>query len=704
MAIKLQDIAKEFGMKVSEVRDYIDLLELKVPKNALEVKEDIAEILRSEIKKDAGEADVMEESDDRQEDVAEVYDEIVAEKQEREIRKAQKKKRAGKIRVDKKDEHEELGASSVQSNAEGIVEIGKTISVKEFAEKTGIPVARVIGELMKNGILATINQIIDYETAAIVATDFKVKIAQRHETATTEQLLAGDLNDLLREDDPKALVERPPVVVIMGHVDHGKTKLLDAIRETDVVSQESGGITQHIGAYQVTYKGKKITFLDTPGHEAFTEMRARGAKVTDIAILVVSAEESVKPQTVEAYNHAKAAGVPIIVAINKIDKPGADIDRTKREVAEMGLQPEDWGGDTIMVPLSALTKQGIDKLLESILLIAELKNLRANPHRPAIGTVIESNLDSSLGPIATVVINTGSLKVGDSVVVGGAYGKIKRMMDAKGIAAKRVGPSGAVRIAGLSEVPQTGDVLLVVENEKIARDKALEMGIIVREKRLASSSMREILKRIQSGELRVLKIILKADTQGSLEGIMNALNKIETSEVKVQVIHSGVGHISASDINMAAASMAVVMGFHVTISPQVKRTAEQMGVEARTYTIIYQIVDEVKAILEGLLDPEVTELDLGEAEILKIFLTKKNEMIVGCRVRRGKLMNNVQVRVIRSEIEVGTGIINSLKRGSEAVKEVAEGYECGVRFQGNIHLEEGDKIQAYRKESKKRTL
>ena len=711
MAVKLQDLAKEFGISVSEVRDYIDLLDLKVPKSAQDIKDDIADVLREEIKKDLGDQAPEELEEKKEESVAEIYDEIIAEEKEREIRKSVKKikgakgqKKVARKKAEKKEVIESLGATSEQKTVAGTVKIGRTISVKEFAEKTGIPVAKVIGELMKNGILATINQMIDYETASIVATNFKIKLNQKHEEASTEQLMEGDLSELLKESNTENLVERPPVIVIMGHVDHGKTKLLDAIRETDVVATESGGITQHIGAYQVSYNGKKITFLDTPGHAAFTEMRARGARVTDIAVLVVAADEGVKPQTKEAYDHAKSAKVPIIVAINKMDKEGADPERVMRELAELGLQPEAWGGDTIMIPLSAMTKEGIDKLLESLLLVAEMQDLKANPYRPAIGTVIESNLDPSLGPIATVVINTGSLSIGNPVVIGTSYGKMKRMMDYKGAEVKKVGPSGAVRIAGLSEVPKTGDILIVTENEKVARDKAIQIQTILKSQKFHSNSMSEIINRIQSGLLKVLKVVLKADTQGSLEAITGALNKIPSDKIRVQVIHSGVGHITANDINMAGASMGVVMGFHVTIPKQVENVCRSTGVEVRTYTIIYNLIDDVKNILEGLLDPEVIEIDLGEAEVLQIFLTTKKEMIVGCKVNSGKIENNVMLRVVRDDKEIGSGSVTNLKKVDKAVKEVKEGHECGIRFHGDVKPEVGDKFFAYKKESKKRTL
>ncbi|MDZ4217354.1 MAG: translation initiation factor IF-2, partial [Candidatus Gracilibacteria bacterium] len=566
MAVKLVDLADKLGVKVADIRDYIDFLDLDVPKSALEISDANAELLKQEISKDldvepeddseSGEG-VDEEVGDEEEPVleeqagededeggkekeeeilskVEEVEEAIEEEREREILHQQRKQTAGKKDVskkhrkkkEKKEDEEEVKDMGVEEAAlrqkGGTVEIPEVISVNDFAQRTGIPVARVIGELMKNGILASINQQIDFETAAIIAQDFDVKITKKREEATLEELMGGDLEVLLKDEDSDQLEERPPVVVVMGHVDHGKTQILDTIRKADVISGESGGITQHIGAYQIVHKDKRITFLDTPGHESFSAMRARGARVTDIAILVVAADEGVKEQTVEAYRHAEAAGVPVIVALNKIDKENADPDRVKGELGQkLGLQLEEWGGDVPVIPVSGLIGQGIDDLLDHILLLAEMNHYRANPNREAVGTVIESHLDKSLGPIATVVINTGTLQIMDNVVVGSAFGRIKRMMDHHGKSLKAVGPSGPVQIAGLSEVPLTGDLMIAVKDEKTARDRALR--IASKRKMLAqASSIVELMSRIKQGRLKSLKLIVKADTKGSLEAIKSS--------------------------------------------------------------------------------------------------------------------------------------------------------------------------------------
>lgn len=757
MAVKLVDLADKLGVKVADIRDYIDFLDLDVPKSALEVSEANADILEEEIRKDidlpeedddqeTGSDDQEDESDDQEggedeEEVpkedksAEIPDEVRQEKVkisedskakieefeeayeqelQREIKDQQRKSTAGKKDPSKKkkkskkteaDDGKDSGVQEATFRSDtGEVEIPEVISVNEFAQRTGIPVARVIGELMKNGVLATINQQIDFETAAIIAQDFDVKITKKREEHSLEEMMEGDLESLLQKDDPTALVERPPVVVVMGHVDHGKTQILDTIRNTDVVAGESGGITQHIGAYQIIHNDKRITFLDTPGHASFSAMRARGARVTDIAILVVAADEGVKAQTEEAYSHAKEAGVPLIVALNKIDKENADPDRVKNELGQkLGLELEEWGGDVPVIPVSGLTGQGIEDLLDHILLLAEVNPLKANPNREAIGTVIESHLDKSLGPIATVVVNTGTLQIMDNVVVGQSYGRIKRMMDHRGNTLKAVGPSGPVQIAGLSEVPLAGDIMLVVKDEKTARDRA--MKIAAKKKIMAqANSIVELMSRIRQGRLKSLKLIIKADTKGSMEAIKGSLEKMETTEVMPHVIHSGIGNVTMNDLNMAASSMAVIFAFHVDTPSEVQKMADQMGVEIRPVQIIYKLLEDVHQILEGLLDPEVVEVELGEAEVLQIFFSKKKEMIIGCKVVRGILQNKVKLRVVRGNELVGEGMITSLQKGTESVNEIKEGHECGIRYEGNIKVEEGDLVQAYKVEKRKRTL
>jgi len=588
----------------------------------------------------------------------------------------------------------------------GVVEIPRAISVKEFAEKSGLPVSDVIANLFKNGIMATINQIIDYDTAAIVATELGVEVKMTEKEATSEELFAGDIKTFLQEEDKSLLKERPPIVTVMGHVDHGKTKLLDAIRHTNVVAGEAGGITQHIGAYQVNKNGHLITFLDTPGHEAFTAMRARGAKVTDIAILVVAADEGVKPQTVEAINHAKEAGVPIIVAINKIDKPTANIDRVKGELVEFGLQSEDWGGKTIMVPVSAHTKEGIDTLLEMILLVAEMEKFQANPKRMAVGTVIESHLDPALGPVATVLINTGTLHIGDNVVVGTTMGRIKTMHDYKGDVLKDVPPSGATRVSGVDKVPKAGDILQAVKNEKIAKERLNQIKELRRhqEETESGSMVERIVSQINTGNIKYLKLVVKTDTKGSLEAILQALYKIKTEDVAVKVIHYGVGNISDTDVIMAAASQALLIGFHVTVNTHVKKLAEKEHVDIKNYTIIYKLTEDTKAILSGMLEPEISVVELGKLEIKQIFLDKKKWLIAGCKVAQGKVEKGSMVRVTHNGETLFETKLESLKHIQQDVSELEKGSDCGIKISTPQPVEVGDVLEVFKIVKKQRTL
>lgn len=644
-------------------------------------------------------------------DIAEVYDEMIAEQREREIVKSQRKKTAGKEDKAKKDRERVAAAAAAQEKMviPDVIDISETISVKEFAEKTGINAAKIIGELMKNGILANINQQIDFETAQIIADDLGIKIRRIRQIAGTEELMAGDISKLLKEDDTSTLKTRPAVVVVMGHVDHGKTQLLDTIRETNVVAKESGGITQHIGAYQVEKKGKLITFLDTPGHEAFTAMRARGAKVTDIAILVVAADEGVKLQTIEALNHAKEANVPIIVVLNKIDKPDVNIDRVKTQLSELGLQPEDWGGNTVVVPVSALKGQGIDELLEMILLNAEMLDLKANPDREAVGTVLEAHLDHNLGPVATILVNTGTLKIMNNVIVGNTYGRIKVMKDHNGKPLRLAGPSTPVLIAGLSATPKSGDILQVVKNEQIARERAEEIGLINKNQdfdRLSAAN--QIISQLKAS--KVLKLLIKVDTKGSLEAIRQALGKVMHEEVAIKVIHAAVGTITESDIMMACASNGVVVAFHTDFdSPIVSKVAERENVEVRKYKVIYDLLEDMKNLLAGLLEPEVSEVIIGRAEVKKVFFKKRKEYILGAKVMSGRLGLKAKVKIIRGKTEdieniVGKGEIAYLKKVDEAVKEIKEGNDCGIKLISDLEIMEGDILEAFVIESKKRGI
>lgn len=645
-------------------------------------------------------------------DTAKLYDEVMEKELDKEIIKSQRKMTAGKdakpaSSKPKKSEQSKLPEKIVVKIEPGDeVEIPEAITVKEFAEKTGLNPVKIIGELMKNGILANINQSIDFETASIIADDFKIKLKRRRTAATIEDISMGNLETLVKEADEKDLVTRPPIVTVMGHVDHGKTKLLDAIRETDVVSGEAGGITQHIGAYQVEKNGRKITFIDTPGHEAFASMRARGSKVTDIVILVVAADEGVKPQTIEALNHAKEAQVPIIVAINKIDKEDINIDRVKAQLAELGLQPEDWGGKTIMAPVSAVTGEGIPMLLEMILLVADMENLRANPNRPAVCTILEAHLDKSLGPVATILINTGTLRISDALVVGDICGRVKIMKNHAGISVKEALPAMPVRIAGLEGVPHTGDIVQVVGSMEEARRKADEVKIMRDEMsaKALTGNIEKIMSAIQAGKLKTLKVVVKADTLGSLEAIKQSLSQVKHEDVSIKIIHSGVGNISESDVMMAGTSEGLVIGFNTIANPHVKNVAEKSGVQIFTYQIIYKLLDDLKKLLSGMLEPEILEVTLGRAEVKQVFMTEKKSMIVGCRVTDGKIENKTRLRIFRKEAQVGDGFLASLKKNNDVVHDVSESNDCGIKFDGDFKLEPGDILESWKEERKTRIV
>lgn len=587
---------------------------------------------------------------------------------------------------------------------EGIVFLPAQISVKEFAEKTGVQVPQVIQSLMQNGMMVTITQSIDFDTAAIIAAELGVTVQKQEDTASAEHLMSGNLKELLT-DDVSTLVPRPPIVVVMGHVDHGKTSILDAIRQTDVVKGEAGGITQHIGAYQVEHVSKgskevhKITFLDTPGHEAFTAMRARGAQVTDIVILVVAADEGVKPTTIEAINHAKEAGVPILVAMNKIDKPNADPDRVKGELAGYGIQADDWGGSVPFVNCSATTKQGIDDLLDSVVLMSQMAELKANPNRSAVATVVESNLDQSHGALATVIVNAGTMHVGDIFVCGTIMGKVRTMIDSHGKRLSEAGLSAALRISGFNAVPAVGDILQVVPTEQKARQLMETMQ--AEGAKLKKKSFADLVSRLSAGKLKQLKIVLKADAQGSLDAIRDSLNKRATEEVSVKVIHAAIGSVTETDVMMASASEGIVVAFHAEIPPAVERAAEREGVKVREYDIIYNLLDDVDGLLKGLVEPVEEEKILGHLEVKGVFMTKKNEQVIGGRVADGTI-KRLPFRLQRSGEEVGTGRITSLRKVDKDIKEATEGTECGMRVESTVPVVEGDVLEVYLREFKKK--
>lgn len=638
------------------------------------------------------------------------YEEEKIQKQlEKELRKNVKKTKHGE-EEEKKLVHEEemIEEKVLQSHVPVLkthVTLPPVISVKEFAEKVGLKTSAVIGELLKNGVIVTINHKIDFDTAMIVADSFGVSVEKEDTEYSTADLLQGNLAKMLEGEDVSKLEVRPPIVSIMGHVDHGKTSLLDYIRHSKVTETEAGGITQQIGAYQVDINDKKITFLDTPGHEAFTAMRARGAKATDIAILVVAADEGVKPQTEEAINHAREAHIPIIVALNKMDKEGANVERVKASLAEHNLVPEDWGGDTIMVPISAKTGEGIDTLLEMILLVSEINPLQANPARAAIGTIIETHLDTSLGPIATVLINTGTLRFMDNFVVGEAYGRVKVMKNPLGKRIKEAFPSAPVQIVGFSELPQVGDILQVEKTEKLAREKATEIKNLRMNSPLRGGiTFSDIIAKINHGDMKQLKVVLKADTKGSLEAVRNALLKLNTDEVQVQIIHSGIGNVTDTDVLMASASMALLLGFNIQVPAQVERTAEKMNITVKNYRVIYHLTDEIKKLLSGMLDPQMKEVSLGDFQVMQIFFSNKKFMIIGGKVQKGKLEKKALIRVVRGDKHIGEGVVDSLQKGTESVSEIGEGFECGIKFTGNCIPEPKDIFEVYKIERIERSL
>ncbi len=565
-------------------------------------------------------------------------------------------------------------------------------SVGELASMLKMTAAEVIKKLFTLGQMASINDVLDYETAAIVTEEFGAK-AEKLVVVTIEDRIIDDT-----EDDEKDLVKRDPVVVVMGHVDHGKTSILDAIRNTSVTAGEAGGITQHIGASRVTVNGQNITFLDTPGHEAFTSMRLRGAMATDIAILVVAADDGIMPQTIEAINHAKAAGVQIIVAINKMDKPTANPDRVLQQLTEYELVPEDWGGDTICVPCSALTKEGIDKLLESVLLVAEMLELKANPNRKAKGIVIEARLDKGRGPISTLLVQNGTLNSGDIIVAGSAVGRVRVMTDDKGRKTNSAGPSVPVEIMGLDEVPQAGDGFDAVKDEKLARELVEQRKNKAKEeqfKEFQKVTLENLFDSIKEGELKELNIIIKADVQGSAEAVKQSLMKLSNDEVRVKVIHSGVGAIRESDVMLAGASNAIVIGFNVRPDGVAQESAERDGVEIKCYRVIYDCINEIEAAIKGMLAPKFRDVDIGKAEVRQVVKISSVGNIAGCHVTSGKVTRNAKVRVVRDGIVVAEDAMASLRRFKDDVKEVAQGFDCGIGLEKFNDIKEGDIFECY---------
>ena len=685
--IRVYELAKE--LEVSS-KDLINLLmdefSIEVKNHMSVIEEEDAELIKELI-----EENKKNNPNEDKKGIVEEYEDMVSE----EVNRGQKNKPRKGNKKQQKAEEEVLEEAS--ENA--VIEIGETILVKEFVEKLNKPQSEVIKALIFAGVMANLNQEINFETAEKVAEKFEIMVSKKEEDTHT---LEETEDDIL---DDENVIKRPPIVTVMGHVDHGKTSLLDAIRKAQVTESEAGGITQHIGAYTVDVKGEKVTFLDTPGHEAFTAMRARGAQITDIVILVVAADDGIMPQTKEAINHCKAAKVPMIIAINKMDKPSANPDRVKQELTEFGLIPEDWGGDTVCVPVSARTKEGIEDLLEMVILAAEVEELIANPQRKARGTVIEAKLDKGRGAVASLLVQNGTLNVGDSILVGNTYGRIRAMFDDKGKKIKSAGPSIPVEVLGLSDVPSAGDRFNVVKDEKTARNMAESRKDKIKEEQFRSSnrvSLEDLYSQIQEGKVKELAIIVKADVQGSVEAIKASLEKLSTDDVKVRVIHGGVGAITETDITLAAASNAIVIGFNVRPDGNAQVASEKEGVYVKSYRVIYEAIEDVKSAMIGLLDPEYKEVVLGNVEVRQTYKISSVGTIAGCYVLNGKIARNSDVRIIRDGIVILEGKLASLKRFKDDVKEVNSGYECGLSIEKFNDLKEGDIIEAFTMEEIKR--
>ena len=579
------------------------------------------------------------------------------------------------------------------------ITIGSSISVKDLAQDLKKTASDVIKKLFDLGIMANINQDLDFDTAYLVADSFGIKAIQK-EIVKDEDILFDDSED--KEED---LESRPPVVVVMGHVDHGKTSLLDAIRQTNVIEGEAGGITQHIGAYKVKVNDREITFLDTPGHEAFTAMRARGAQITDVAILVVAADDGVMPQTIEAINHAKAANTPIIVAVNKIDLPGANVDRVKQELMKYELIPEEWGGDTIFVPISAKKNINIDNLLEMVLLVADMQNLRANPNRQSKGTVIEARLDKGKGPVASVLVQRGTLNIGDTVIVGSSIGKIRSMKDDKGKNIKKAGPSTPVVITGLKDVPEAGDIFYEVKNEKVAKHLIETRKLEAREEAIANKNvvtLDNLFDKMKADDLKQLNIIVKTDVQGTAEAFRSSLEKLTNDEIAVHVIHSSAGAVTESDVQLALAAKAIIIAFDVRPTSSAKALADRESIEIKQYSVIYEAIEDVQKAMEGMLEPTYIERNIGTAEVRQVFKVSNVGTIAGCFVLDGKVARNAGVRVIREDIVIFEGKLISLKRFKDDAKEVSKGFECGLQIEDYNDIKEGDHIECFEKEEVKK--
>ncbi|MFC0904493.1 translation initiation factor IF-2 [Clostridium sp. MT-14] len=687
--IRIYELAKELNISSKKLIELLlEEFGVKVKNHMSAIEEEDADLIKEFMEENKEEGEEGEEKEkDKKNDLTN--------------KKSHKRgnKNGNAKEVNKKDDRQKEKGLKNEDLQESI-KIEDTITVKEFSEKIGKPSTEVIKQLIFMGVMAAINEEIDFNTAKKLGEKFNITVLREEKDIDKEAVEQED-----EEDEDTNLEKRPPIITVMGHVDHGKTSLLDAIRKSHVTATEAGGITQHIGAYTVNINGEKITFLDTPGHEAFTAMRARGAQITDIVILVVAADDGIMPQTAEAINHCKAADVPIVVAINKIDRPGANVDKVKQGLTDYDLIPEDWGGNTICIPVSAHTKEGIDTLLEMVLLTAEMLELKANPHRNAKGTVIEAKLDKGRGAVATLLVQNGTLHIGDSVIVGNTYGRIRAMFDDKGKKIKSAGPSIPVEIFGLSEVPAAGDRFHQVKDEKTARDIAGKRKQKVREEYLQSThkvSLENLYSQIKEGKVKELNVIVKADVQGSIEALKQSLQKLSNEEVKVRVIHGAVGAITETDVTLAAASNAIIIGFNVRPDINAQNAAEKESVDIKTYRVIYDAIEDIKAAMVGMLEPDYKEVILGKAEIRQTYKISNVGTIAGCYVVQGKVVRNSKVRIIRDGIVIFESELASLKRFKDDVKEVAEGYECGLSIDKFNDIKEGDIVEAYAMEEVKK--
>lgn len=685
--IRVHEYAKKNNISSKDLMTKLKEMNIEVSNHMTMLEDEVVNKLDNEYNTGAEKPSVADEFE-------------VEEKVVRSKKNSNKKKKKGKGNEDKRQDNFAGRQQTQIVETPDKITFSGSLPVGELAKKLSKEPSEIIKKLFMLGIMATINQDLDKDTIELIATDYGIEVEEEVVVSETEFETFID-----EQDDEENLKERPAVVTIMGHVDHGKTTLLDSIRNSKVTAGEAGGITQHIGAYQVEVNDKKITFLDTPGHAAFTTMRARGAQVTDITILVVAADDGVMPQTVEAISHAKAAGVPIIVAVNKMDKPAANPDRVMQELTEYELVPEAWGGDTIFVPISAIQGEGIDNLLEMILLVSEVEEYKANPNRYATGTVIEAQLDKGKGTIATLLVQNGTLRVGDPIVVGTSFGRVRAMVSDIGRRVKVAGPSTPVEITGLNEVPQAGDRFMAFADEKKARqigESRAQEALVAQRGEKSKLSLEDLFQQIQESDVKEINLIVKADVQGSVEAMAASLRKIDVEGVKVKIIHTGVGAITESDIILASASNAIVIGFNVRPDVNAKRTAELENVDVRLHRIIYKVIEEIELAMQGMLDPEFEEKVIGQAEVRQTFKVTKVGTIAGCYVIDGKITRDSGVRIIRDGIVIFEGQLDTLKRFKDDVKEVAQNYECGITIERYNDLKEGDIIEAYVMEEVKR--